>query len=609
MNMNRQIRLMGAGIIVLFVALFVKLNYLQLGGHARALDKSPTNGTRVVNEFDKPRGAILSADGVTLAQSVRAPKGSSFKYKRLYPTGSLFADVTGYYSFIYGADGAEKTYNSILTGAVQKSGIPTNLTDLRQLLTESSAAQNITLTVSDKLQQVARKGLAGRAGSVVALDPSTGGILAMYSNPSYNPEVLSQLSTSAEQKQWKRLLAAPGNPLSPGAYRNRWPPGSSFKVVTSSAVYDHKPALANRSFPHLSALPLPQTTHQLHNFAGEVCGGQLLELFTVSCDTGFGKIGLDLGADTLHAEATHFGFDAVPPIDLPDAAPSAFPTPASFKRNLPTLAYSAIGQEDVAATPLEMAMVVGAIADHGTMMTPHVLASVSNSQGRVVSHYADKVWKHATSAGTAKKVTALMESVVDSPNGTGVAAAIPGVEVAGKTGTAETGTTPPRTDDWFVAFAPAAHPTIAVAVVLPNQGNANEYQGGTLAAPIAKAMIQTWLTHHPVKHAGRVVHANTGGSGSTGGSTASTTPTTAPASTTTSTAAVPPSTTAPASTTTTTAPPATTAPTTTPPSSTTTAPPATSPTTSPPSSAAPPASTGTSSSAARPTTPTRGASA
>ncbi|MHB8506305.1 MAG: penicillin-binding transpeptidase domain-containing protein, partial [Acidimicrobiales bacterium] len=225
--MNRQIRLLGLGIMALFVALFVNLNYLQLV-HAKALDNNPLNAARVVNEYNQPRGAIISADGVTLADSVLAPKGSAFKYERMYPTGPLFGDITGYYSFIYGSSGVESTYNDILTGANDKSGFPTNLTSLRQLLTERSAAQNVTLTISDKLQRLARSELAGRTGSVVALDPSTGAVLAMYSNPSYNPQALSQLSTTKEQVWWKRLLHNPANPLLAGSFRNRWPPGSSF---------------------------------------------------------------------------------------------------------------------------------------------------------------------------------------------------------------------------------------------------------------------------------------------------------------------------------------------------------------------------------------------
>jgi len=238
-------------------------------------------------------------------------------------------------------------------------------------------------------------------------------------------------------------------------------------------------------------LVLPDTSNLLHNFGGERCGGALPQLFTVSCDTGFGQVGLDLGANALYDEASSFGFDVTPPIDLPFPAQSSFPPAASFAQDLPGVAYSAIGQQDVQATPLEMAMVAGAIADGGTIMTPHVLGHVTNSQNQVVSTYQPKPWLQATDAATAGQLTQLMLSVVDSPDGTGVAARIPGVAVAAKTGTAQTGTG--KIDAWFTAFAPAANPTIAVAVVLPNQPSADEFQGGTLAAPIAKAMIEAYL--------------------------------------------------------------------------------------------------------------------
>jgi peptidoglycan glycosyltransferase len=278
--------------------------------------------------------------------------------------------------------------------------------------------------------------------------------------------------------------------LAPGAYRQRWFPGSTFKIITSSAVFDHQPTLATKVYPTESALVLPQTVNLLHNFGGEVCGGALLQLFTVSCDTGFGAVGLDLGASSLSSEAQSFGFNQTPPIDLPFAAQSTFPAASTFQQNLPALAFSAIGQEDVQTTPLELAMVAGAIANHGVIMTPHVLGHVSNSQNQVVSTYQPKQWLRATSASTASQLTQMMISVVTS--GTGVAAAIPGVAVAGKTGTAQTGTG--QIDAWFTAFAPAANPTIAVAVVLPNQPSANEFTGGALAAPIAKAMITAYLS-------------------------------------------------------------------------------------------------------------------
>lgn len=490
--MNRQIRLLGLGMIILFVALFVNLNYLQIV-HASSLNSNPLNGEAVVKEYTARRGNIISADGLTLATSV--PSKDSFKYLRQYPTGALFEQVTGYFSFNYGSDGAERAYDKVLTGSKSPFRLPTSIQGLRNLLTNTNASQSLTLTVLDKLQTVARAELAGRLGSVVAIVPKTGAVLAMYSNPSFDPNQLAGHNLSQVAANYKAVSATPGGVLDPPAYRQSWFPGSSFKVVTSAAVYDHDPALANQVQPSLSALPLPQTHTQLHNFGGEVCGGNLPQLFTISCDTGFGQLGLDLGANNLAGEANAFGFDQAPPLDLPFVAKSNFPAAASFAQALPTLAYSAIGQEDVQATPLEMALVAGGIADGGVIMTPHILDHVTNSQNQTVETYKPTKWLTATSPATASTVTSLMESVVNSPRGTGTAAAIPGVTVAGKTGTAQTGTG--LTDDWFVAFAPAQNPTIAVAVVLPNQGGANEYQGGTIAAPIAKAVIEAFLTSTP----------------------------------------------------------------------------------------------------------------
>lgn len=486
--MNRQIRLTGIGIMFLFIALFVQLNYVQVV-HASALDHNPLNGNRVVQQYTLPRGDIVSADGVTLAQSV--PSHDQFKYLREYPTGSLFGQITGYYSFTYGTDGAEKYYNSILDGSKSLAKVPHSFSQLRNLLVHSQRQQSITLTLTDRMQALARKELAGRTGSVVALNPRTGAILAMYSNPTYNPNLLAQHNQQKVRAAWKKLIATPGA-LLPGFYQNRWFPGSTFKIITASAVYDHKPALAKKSFPVLHALKLPQTTHLLHNYAGSSCGGKILQLFTVSCDSGFGAIGLGLGATNLYDEARAFGFDRTPPLDLPSPAQSTFPTPTSLAHDLPGVAFSAIGQLSVQATPLEMAMVAGAIANKGNIMVPHILEKVTNAQGQVVQTYKPKVWLHATTAATAAKVTKLMVSVVSSPNGTGVAARIPGVSVAAKTGTAQTGTS--KIDTWFTAFAPANNPTIAVAAVVPNQPFGVKFQGGTIAAPIVKAMIAAYLS-------------------------------------------------------------------------------------------------------------------
>ncbi|HET9689822.1 MAG TPA: penicillin-binding transpeptidase domain-containing protein, partial [Acidimicrobiales bacterium] len=231
--MNRQIRLVGIGLMALFVALFVQLNWLQVV-HANAIDHNPLNGRGVVQEYDKPRGQIVSADGQVLATSVPTPKGE-FKYQRQFPQGPLFAAVTGFFSFTYGAEGLEKTYDRVLTGAASSSSLPTSLQGLRNLLTQKNPAQDVVTTTSVAMQKAAAAALGNRTGSVVAIEPATGAVLALYSNPSYDPNTLSGTSQSAVTAAYKALVAAPGNPLSPGAYRNTWPPGSTFKIITSAA--------------------------------------------------------------------------------------------------------------------------------------------------------------------------------------------------------------------------------------------------------------------------------------------------------------------------------------------------------------------------------------
>ncbi|HET9076401.1 MAG TPA: penicillin-binding transpeptidase domain-containing protein, partial [Acidimicrobiales bacterium] len=244
--MNRQIRLLGLGLMVLFVALFAQLNYVQIV-HAKALETNPLNGAAVVKEYTAARGDIISADGVTLATSV--PSHDSFKYLREYPTGSLFEQVTGFYSFNYGSDGAERSYDKILTGQKSPFRLPTSVSGLKSLLTNNNRSQSITLTLRDRLQQVARTELAGRDGSVVALDPRTGAVLAMYSNPTFDPNLLAGHDLTKVQANFKTIESTPGAVLLSPAYRQTWFPGSSFKIVTSAAAYDHDPALTTKVYP------------------------------------------------------------------------------------------------------------------------------------------------------------------------------------------------------------------------------------------------------------------------------------------------------------------------------------------------------------------------
>lgn len=482
--MNRQIRILGVAMIVLFVVLFLQLNYLQVV-RAGGLSHNPLNTRLVLSRITTKRGDLVSSDAVVLAHS--QPTTDSLKYLRVYPTGDLFGQLTGYFSYTYGEEGAERTFDADLTGADSPFRLPHSLKDLT---VKQDRSQTVTLTLSDKLQQVARGRLGTRKGAVVALDPTTGAILALWSNPSYDPGPLAVHDSNVVRSYWEAEKSAPDQPLLAAGFRQRFFPGSTFKMVTASAVLDRSPDLATKAYPSLPALPLPNAGGAvLRNFGGEVCGGVLPDLFRVSCNSGFAAIGLDLGADKLSAEANGYGFNQAPPLDLPEVATSVFPPAGAFARDLPGLAKSAIGQQNVQAVPLQMALVAGAIANGGVMMKPHVLARVTDSQGRVVRTYDPAPWLTATSPQTAASMTQLMTSVVTS--GTGTAAQIPGVVVAGKTGTAQTGNN--TIHAWFVCFAPAAQPRVAVAVLVENQPEGGEATGGVIAAPIAKAVLQAAL--------------------------------------------------------------------------------------------------------------------
>lgn len=484
--MDRQIRRLGLVLLALFLALFVQLNHIQVLQAAK-LANAPGNERHILALLNEPRGSIETADGVVVAQSV--PSSGPYKERRVYPHGPLYADVTGYASRLYGSDGVEATYNSYLQGA----NAP--IRHLSDLLTPRFRTDDVVLSISSKLQQVAASALGSRVGAVVALDPRTGSVLAMVSSPTYDPNLLSSPDIATERDAWTTWLADPSQPLLDRAYRQRYPPGSTFKIITSSAIYDRDPGLAATVVPYLSALPLPDTNLLLHNYGGETCGGSLSVLFEVSCDTGFGKLGLELGAAKLAAEANAFGFDKIPPLDLPRPAPSNFPPASSFARNLPGVAYSAIGQENVSATPLQMAMVAGAIANKGIMMVPHVVKEVRSSQGSVVKEIAPRPWLRATSASTAEHVKALMVLVVQGGTATNVA--LPGVQVAAKTGTAQLNNgyrSGSSNDNWLVAFAPAGDPTIAVAAVVPSQpGLGPNPTGSAIAGPIVKAVLAAAL--------------------------------------------------------------------------------------------------------------------
>jgi penicillin-binding protein A len=490
---NRQIRRLGIGLVVLFVVLFLQLNYLQVV-RADKLANDPRNTRNAVRDFSQPRGAIVSADGHVLASSQAT--GDSFKRLRVYPpdTAKLFAQVTGFFSFTYGSDGVERQYGRELAGRTSTL----KLDRLADLLLDRKRTADVRLTIPLPIQQAAAQALGSRQGAVVALDPRTGAVLALYSYPSYDPNPLAAHDQKNVQVARTLLLNDSTGPLRARAYRERFFPGSTFKLVTAStALATGLATPAQPVYPQLTELRLPQTTRTLKNFGGERCGGNLAQALKVSCNTTFGQIGLDLGAARQVAGATAFGFDSTPPIDLPAPAVSNFPPVAAFAHDLPALAQSAIGQRDVQASPLQMALVGAGIANGGVIMTPHVMAEVRDDNGNLLETFHPKPWRTAVPPDVAAQVRDMMIGVVNGGTATTVANPLPGIQVAAKTGTAQLGTTPPSSHAWMVAFAPANAPRVVVAVLVEGQPGVSEVTGGRVAGPIARAVLAAALQAVP----------------------------------------------------------------------------------------------------------------
>jgi peptidoglycan glycosyltransferase len=484
--MTRQIRLLGVGLMVCFAVLFVQLNRLTVF-QAAELNDNPSNTREILRDFTQPRGTVTTADGVVIAQSV--PSDDRFELQRQYPEGALFSAVTGYYSFTLGSAGVEKTYNDELAGRT----LDLSFQDLGDLFVDKEHTGDLELTIRADLQRIAAEQLGMQEGSVVALDPRTGAILAMVSFPGYDPNVLANHDTAAAAAAATELDANPEKPRLVRAYQDRFFPGSTFKVVTATAALTSGTITADEPvYPPSNAYTPPGTSRPLQNFGGSTCGGALFDALRVSCNVVFAQMGVDTGPEAMIDTAERFGFNQDVPIDLTRPAQSRFPT--DFERNLPALAQSAIGQNDVGATPLQMAMIAGAVANDGQIMVPHVLADVLDVDGNVVDSYDEEVWTTPMDRGTSALLREAMVGVVEQ--GTASRLKVPGFVVGGKTGTAQLGTDPPRSHAWIIGFGgPAGEiPTIAVAVIVEGQEGASEQTGGRVAAPIAQAVLQAYLT-------------------------------------------------------------------------------------------------------------------
>ena len=481
--MNRQIRRLGIAMAILFLALFVQLNVVQVF-RAESYNGNPNNNRAVTRDFNRPRGQIVAADGTVLARSEEVP-GSQLGRQRVYPEGALFGHVTGYYSFNAGFSGVEESYNAELSGRTTPQ-----LRDLDEYLLDRDPTADVVLTLVPEVQRVARDQLGARRGSIVALDTRDGSVLALWSFPSYDPTAVSQADQTAAQEARSLLLADEANPLLPRSYRETFFPGSTFKVVTAAAGLTSGALSRDTTrYPVEQEFVPPLTNRPIRNFGGDTCGGNLLDIMRVSCNTAFSRLAVEMGAPALVERAEAFGFNEEPPLDLPEPATSSVSPAAAFERNTPVLAQTGIGQNAVRASPLQMAMVAAAVANGGDVMTPHVLSQVVDDDGQVIDEFDPSVWRSAASAEVSAAVRDAIVAVV--ADGTATRLAVPGAPTAGKTGTAQLGNG--LSHAWVIGFAPADAPRVAVAVLVEAQEGASEQTGGRVAAPIGQAVLAAAL--------------------------------------------------------------------------------------------------------------------
>ena len=491
--MGRRIQALAIVMSLLFLLVIIQLVNIQVL-QAPKLNASSYNPRAVTNELMNPRGEILSSTGGVLATSTKLPSGV---YQRIYPFGYLASQIVGIDSPVYGRYGLEGFYNSHLTAHALEPQ------SLGQLIMPVRGTDTITTTLSTDLQRLAAKQLAGRDGAVVVLDPRNGAVLSMYSNPTYNPTPLVSQDRAVEEAAWKAATCRTCNvhhfsALASLAYQYTFAPGSTSKVLTSAAAFELDPPLVNKIYPYTTALDIPQTTKQLHNFGFGGCGGSLAIMLPPSCDTGFANMGLDLGAHNLATEAHDFGYNQLSPLDLPGVATSAFPTEAELTNNAPSQAYSAIGQQNVGATALQNALIAAGVANGGIVMAPHLVSQIRDQNGNSVYHWKPKAWTTAMTKANSLTLTGIMENVASYGTAAGV---FPGyLNVAAKTGTAQVGyPVITNTHDWLIAFGPNPSPTVAIAVVLPFQPISAT--GAAVAGPVIRCMMLgaiAYQQHQPV---------------------------------------------------------------------------------------------------------------
>jgi peptidoglycan glycosyltransferase len=471
------------GLVILMFAVLLAFTSRWTIFEAKSLRDNRLNARGTLEQQRIDRGAIVAANGAVLARSVRSRASSRSEsiYERRYPAGGEFAHAVGYDSITLGRTGTESFRNTTLNG---QSG--TNLQSvLDQLQGKKRQGNNVYTTLVPGAQQVANSALAGHEGAVVALDPRTGAVEVMASSPGYDP------SSLRSTRSYEGLAGSPGKPLVNRATQFGYAPGSSFKVVTATAAidtgaYTPESTVNGRDNVPISGVPLANDNHESF---GSIT---LTEALAKSVNTVWAQVAEHVGRGTITRYMSRFGFDRKPQLDYPademsssgEYARNRLVSPTSSQVDLGRLG---IGQDKLEVTPLQMAEVAAAVANHGRLMRPHLTDRVVDPDGRTVTRVAAHVQSVVMKPATASAVTAMMEAVVNQ--GTGTSAQIPGVQVAGKTGTAETQIGTAINNVWFIAFAPAQAPRVALAVTLKGVPGF----GGAFAAPIAKRVIERLL--------------------------------------------------------------------------------------------------------------------
>jgi penicillin-binding protein A len=474
---NRPIARLSVLVALLFGLLLVFTSRWTLFD-AASLRASRLNARAELARARVDRGEILAADGTVLARSVPTGDGT---YERRYPTGPLFAAAVGYSFVGQGSTGIESYRDEALEG--QQGGGLQRLLD--QLQGVTPGGDTVQTTLVPAAQRVAMSALAGREGAVVAIEPRTGAVRVMASSPSFDPRLM------ASDRGVKEVGALPGSPLVNRATQYGYAPGSTFKVLTASAAIDTgaftpSSMLSGRNGIIVSGVPLD-------NDKGDSYGQiTLTQALVQSVNTVYAQVAERLGKATMERYMQRFGFGGAPQLDYPEAEMSASGeyfgqhlTPPSSE--LVDLGRLGIGQDHLEVTPMQMAQVAAAVANDGTLMRPHLTQRIVDSEGATVTTVSPSVQAHVMSPATAVALTRMMEAVVSE--GTGTTAQIPGIQVAGKTGTAETVLSQATNNAWFIAFAPASKPTIAVAATVAKVPG----YGATYAAPIAKQVIEALL--------------------------------------------------------------------------------------------------------------------